>query len=464
LAGPQRDEILKAAREVDRYNQSLVLGGDGQGSHTEAQQYKHGDAEKRMTLLASETTEFICAACMKGAACMGCKEVALEPDAIIQSKTAAGKESSGTIAEQSSGQNKNQDIEMTDGIFQPASDSSKELAVRKSLRELFFRCVTCKRLAHYRCLPHPPSFSGAIDLAVYAEHYQSTTNWLCADCFSYTYGLDKIIAWRPDPPNATEASRAPDEPVNWKYLLPREYLVKWADRSYRRVQWVPHMWLVSTHPQKLKKFLEEGPKIELLAEAVSRDTMDVDRVSTPTFEIGEDEPGDSGDSGDSTKVEAKTPARPSDPLPDAEFRIPSAWKTVNRVLDVLLWYPEKRKEQKARPKKQNKNRRRSGKGKRSIVVDSDLEESSELTDNDQDEEMSSKMEEEHATIFEDGEQPPEDLTETLEEFEARTRKELRMQDIDHVVWAFMKWEDLGYEEGRLNLMLVLQQADPWKFA
>jgi len=356
-----------------------------------------------MDLEAYESTEFICGTCMKGGICMGCMEVALEPDAILQGN----------------------------GTHQPGSDSSKELSRHKSSRELLFRCLTCKRLAHYRCLPNPASLSTPPDAVVLAEHYQFTTNWLCASCFSYTYGIHKIIAWRPYPPDAIEVPLPADEPVNWKRLLPREYLIKWTDRSYKRVHWVPHMWLVSTHPGMLRNFLEGGSKVELLADAASGDdALDANSIAIPTFEIGED------DTGDLAKSEARTPALPSGPLPDAELRIPPAWKTVNRVLDALLWYPKRgdiaeRRKQKA-------------KGKKVIHLDgeSDL---SDLTEEEHG--VNHKFEEEYAAIFEEGEQPAEDLTETLEEYEDRTGNSIQMEDINRVVWAFMKWEDLGYEEG-----------------
>jgi hypothetical protein len=51
-------------------------------------------------------------------------------------------------------------------------------------------------------------------------------------------------------------------------------------------------------------------------------------------------------------------------------------------------------------------------------------------------------------VFDEGEQPPEDLTETLEEYEERTAESMQMEAIDRVIWAFVKWDDLGYEEGR----------------
>jgi hypothetical protein len=49
--------------------------------------------------------------------------------------------------------------------------------------------------------------------------------------------------------------------------------------------------------------------------------------------------------------------------------------------------------------------------------------------------------------FEFGEEPSAQNTSTLEEWEAR-EDDLSADDINLVVWAFIKWDDLGYEEGK----------------
>jgi len=48
--------------------------------------------------------------------------------------------------------------------------------------------------------------------------------------------------------------------------------------------------------------------------------------------------------------------------------------------------------------------------------------------------------------FELGEVPSAQNTRTLEEWEAQNEDELSVDDIDHVVWTFIKWDDLGYDE------------------
>ncbi|KAJ7793929.1 hypothetical protein B0H14DRAFT_3159356 [Mycena olivaceomarginata] len=177
-----------------------------------------------------------------------------------------------------------------------------------------------------------------------AVHY--TNSWLCADCSSFRFDLDKILAWRPYPANAIELPRKSDEPPHYKTPLPREYLVKWVDRSYRRTQWVPHMWLVSTNVAKLENFLADGSKVELLDEPINETTADEDNPAQ--FQVVVESRGSSVKPGGAQKAVA---ARPQDSVPDAERRIPPAWKTVDRVLDLLLWRPQKSLPKRARLRK-----------------------------------------------------------------------------------------------------------------
>lgn len=290
-------------------------------------------------------------------------------------------------------------------------------------KQLNFRCMTCKRLAHYEHLPHPPTLSSDCKLRQIATYYQSKKSWLCADCASFLYPLDKIIAWRPYPANAKEA---PGSVPHYKDQLPREYLVKWQDRSYRRLSWVPHMWLVSTNPSKLKNFLSGGTKVELLKE-VQQD--DASSASATPFEIGAESRGSS----------AKPTAAygPLDALPDAERRIIPAWKTVDRVLDVLLWVKEKKKV----PKHKRPQRR----------VESDEE----------DVEMEDELPRELRAVFEQGEPPLEGWALGPADWEERQGWELSYDDIDKVCWVFTKWGDLGYDEGEPAIVVSVMRKDSY---
>lgn len=391
LAKTQRDEILRAANERDKAEWREANSGGPEPT-------------KRVTLEPHQTTEFICGSCMKGGVCMGCKEVALKPDQFAErAQPAPGSD----VVQQS--------VDSTPAPAAPADSESE------SPHELLFRCFTCKRLAHYGHLPVPAGYDpGETSPTELATYYQYETGWRCADCFSYVYLVEHILAWRPYPADAVEPPHAPNESSNYKAMLPREYLIKWADRSYRRTQWVPHGWLLATAPNKLKNFLQSGTKVPLLAEPVFEQRAASEEDNGVGFEIGRDDT----DAMQGVKASEETGVLIADP--EAERRIPPAWRTVDRVLDVRLWPP--RRSSKAK-----------GKGKR-VRVDSGDEE-------DEVDEVDPDIARARDDAYDRGEEPPSDLMVTIEEYESRVGRKLNEKDASKVAWAFFKWDDLGYDDG-----------------
>ncbi|KAG1757761.1 SNF2 family N-terminal domain-containing protein [Suillus lakei] len=399
LAKTQRDEITRAARARDKVEWKSQQP-DGHDGH----EPPDSELPNRKELDIMQTTEFICANCMKGGICMGCKEIALEADSSITRQSTAPPTASKPTG-------LTQDVEMVDAT-QTSSNAVADSVLRPA-RELVYRCFTCKRLSHYRHLPVPDTFDpddpASIDDIQLASFYQLETGWRCADCFSYEYTVDKILAWRPYPANAVEPQYSLTNPPEPKSMLPREYLVKWNERSYRRTQWVPHMWLASTTYTKLKNFIATGPKVELLDKpAPEQNTMQVDSSAK---EIPAQPVSFETSASQTPEVEAKSKSVSSlSPLPDAERHIPPAWKTTDRVLDVLFWTVNRSGHRK--------------KGKRN----SDL----------QDQLVKTQLK---------GEQPSDDYVETVDDF-LRTvdKSQLDIKDIKYVAWAFIKWDDLGYNE------------------
>lgn len=326
---------------------------------------------------------------------MVCKETVLEPDQMPKANEVpqAPKDASSASAVQ--------DVDMDgassgDAVAPAATLPEKE---EGPSQELLFRCVSCKRLAHYAHLPSPdpPETYSPAELA---EHYQSQNNWRCADCISFIYSVEHILAWRPFPENAVEPPRAPGEIPNYKSPLPREYLVKWVGRSYRRVQWVPHMWLLATHVAKLRNFLAHGSSVELLPEPAKEDALDKPEGPS-TFE----EEGTHSPSPEARHV------TPSDAVPDAERRIKPAWKTVDRVLDVYFWSSPRKNKQK---------------GAKALVQNEDRV---------------------YEAAFLHGDQPADEFLIGVDDWLARNKKKLDAAMAQSVVWAFIKWDDLGYDDG-----------------
>ncbi|KAF8634457.1 hypothetical protein AX15_000900 [Amanita polypyramis BW_CC] len=364
LSSSQRDEILKAMRDKDAVQAE---------AHDTTDDFK---IKKRSSLDVRESTDFICGACTKGGICMGCMDVVAEPHTV-----------SGVGATDNNG-----DIEMID------------INTEEPRRELLFRCFTCRRPSHYEHLPRPSRLPEDSTVTDIAQYYQNEGSWLCSDCSSYIYQLDKILAWRPYPPNAVEPLRGPNELPNYKDPLPRQYLIKWVGRSYRRTQWVPHMWLLSTNNAKLKNFIVSGARVELHRDSKKSKVQEDDDLF--------------GNTAAAPDVPMQKPLS-LDAFPDAEQHIPLAWKTVDRVLDVLLW----------RPKSGN-----AGVRKKDTRVDSG------------DETTEQKLQAEYNAAFDNGEQPSTRNTETAARWESRMGCSISEDTVGDIVWMFVKWDDLNYGE------------------
>ncbi|KAA1471579.1 hypothetical protein DENSPDRAFT_799677 [Dentipellis sp. KUC8613] len=420
LASTQRGEILKAAQERDRAEWIANKAENGEDEDEPMEiSGPNGDKAgppKRPGLTPYQTTEFICAACVKGGTCMGCLETALEPEVPTSRPTPAPAETAPHPPDT--------DVQMLDATAASTSGKTLDSAppppappASSIPDELVFRCITCKRIAHYAHLDADDDMlddDGEVDKVAVARHYQTVNQWNCGDCFSFVYRLDKILAWRPFPLTAVEPPLPPGEAPSYKANLPREYLVKWEDRSYRRTQWVPHGWLSAKSPQKLRHFLLHGSSVELLSEAVKDEEVAND--------VAEGGVGKDVEESTDSSLKPDGPLRETgyslDPIPDAERRIPPAWKTVDRVLDVLMWTPK--------PKRKHA---KGGKSGHKNVVETDSEAEAEWT-----------------ATFEQGEEPRAEYTTPLDDWIREKEDDLEESDIDQVVWAFMKWDELGYDE------------------
>ncbi|KAF9502487.1 hypothetical protein BDN71DRAFT_1479184 [Pleurotus eryngii] len=418
LSSAQRDEILKAARERDREEwRSTQIHDDVYDK--DGQPKSHPDEPKKKPgLEPQQTTEFICSSCMKGGICMGCMDTALEADPSLNKQTLEGAQA------QDSKPVVDEDVTMEDVPKVATKPADQGISDR-----LLFRCVLCKRLAHYEHLARPPDLDADASVVEVATWLQDE-HWRCADCLSFQDKVEHVLAWRPYPPNAVEPPRPSDEPPNAKASLPREYLVKWVDRSYKRVQWVPHMWLASTHFSKLKNFLAGGTKVDLLQEplGVGKTVEEAQKVDGPSA-LKTPEESRASSSKPGTEQHTSSPGY----LVNAEQYIPPLWSTVDRVLDLVIWSPMYLRH--AQKSKAKKSRRR-------LVKSGD--------EDDEDAGMNGEENEESLAVFNEvfkhGNNPPEKDSETLEEWEERTGQTFSMDDIKRVVFGFFKWSDLGYDD------------------
>ena len=169
--------------------------------------------------------------------------------------------------------------------------AKRDTALQKSFsiihKDVMFRCQTCGRPAHYRCIPSRQ-----------ATNWQVRDDWSCGDCTSFSKPIDALLAWRrldfedkaapPTPAEAAAAKAPPGSPSRRRITekLPdykdateeAEYLVKFKEESFRKVVWVSHAWLIAKWPQRLRNFVQKGPSIEIRTENRDHDEEDDDAL------------------------------------------------------------------------------------------------------------------------------------------------------------------------------------------
>ncbi|KAG8699310.1 hypothetical protein FRC08_005380 [Ceratobasidium sp. 394] len=271
-----------------------------------------------------------------------------------------------------------------------------------------------------------------------AEVVQSEPDaWKCHDCVRWVYPAESILAWRPDGSGIAE-NFEPGTVPNVNDPLRREYLVKFKERGFKRVEWVPHMWLVSMHKALLRHFLKSGTKLPLLEDDSEELQEKIGKRQGKDKGKGRARgaldipPGFARSRSASTErdkgVEQEYEGTPG-PMPDAELRIPDSWLRIDRLLDVRLRLP-------AAPSKQ-KPVKGKGRGGQKRIPDSEDEPVSDPKD-------SSRGRDDQ---FVDGEEPDKDLTESATEFERRRGRMPTAAEIkERAVWVFTKFEGLQYDE------------------
>jgi hypothetical protein len=275
---------------------------------------------------------------------------------------------------------------------------------------LLFRCIRCRQSVHYEHLPDPFGATSTYSLAALAAEYQRT--WHCHLCQQWPEGVDKIIAWRPSPPDANEEPREPGELPRWRDRLPREYLVKFRDQSFRHVTWVPHAWMQTVAHQKLRNFLEKGPQLDLVTDATL--AAGGDKMIAPTIMDVIDDDDRGRHFGQVAELDALWEGHGPPPDDTAEESIPIEWSTVDRLLDVYLIPPKKR-------------------AKRGRVMSVESEEDERLPD------------------LKDGVKPAKEYLVDLAAWERDAGRELDEEDdadeiAPMVTWFYAKWQDVQYDQ------------------
>ncbi|KAG1732816.1 hypothetical protein EDB19DRAFT_2002934 [Suillus lakei] len=120
---------------------------------------------------------------------------------------------------------KSQQPDSYDGHEPPDSElpNRKELGIMQTTE---FICANCMKGSISSCPLSPsscpdifdPDDPASVDDIQLASFYQFKTGWRRADCFSYEYTTDKILAWHPHPANAVELQYSFTNPPEPKSL------------------------------------------------------------------------------------------------------------------------------------------------------------------------------------------------------------------------------------------------------
>lgn len=142
--------------------------------------------------------------------------------------------------------------------------------------------------------------------------------------------VEQILAWRP----SAAASRKPEDASKARVVrsprenLLREYLIKFSKVSFRATRWVSHSWLSAVSEPRLKNFLTDGSRIEL---------EPPDALEQRAGAVGPSSPRKLNRTAGIVPLEERlTESGPPAPEPDAQERIPAAYKTPDRILDVYF--------------------------------------------------------------------------------------------------------------------------------
>lgn len=106
---------------------------------------------------------------------------------------------------------------------------------------VLFRCETCRRAWHFE---HLPPLSDESETPEDLEELRNTrlneyAQWQCKDCLEVPGKVQGLVAWRP----ADQESYKPGQTVEDFREDEKEYLIKWADKSYFKCTWMPGGWV-----------------------------------------------------------------------------------------------------------------------------------------------------------------------------------------------------------------------------
>ncbi|KAJ9100517.1 hypothetical protein QFC21_003560 [Naganishia friedmannii] len=282
---------------------------------------------------------------------------------------------------------------------------------------LLFRCISCKRCAHYQHLPKPSTGRSNMTVEEIAAWYQEgelSQVYKCIDCRKWDSPPEYILGWRSTSTDEAEEKKDLPEDALEDVKTPqeREYLVKWKGKAFRHATWVPHDYLSSISRNLLLSFLRTGMRVTLETESQIATKDSVLGEDTVEAVLGVDEDGKRG-------VQSVWRVGPPKADADAQDKIPVAWNTPDRILDVFFL-------KSAIHAIRRQALQNPGGTSNNLVEALDFQSS-----------------------LKDGVKPADDLLVSVEDAERTLRRKFTRNDAEEMVkyvgWVYVKWQDLQYE-------------------
>lgn len=138
---------------------------------------------------------------------------------------------------------------------------------------VLFRCRECHRGWHLEHLPSANEDSETPDdQELLRDHRlkEYTPKWLCNECINAPAKAQILAAWRPIDKTSYVAGRRADQLSEDE----KEYLVKWANKSYFQCSWMPGAWVWGVTAAAMRKaFVNRNEGANLLPKWTTQESI-----------------------------------------------------------------------------------------------------------------------------------------------------------------------------------------------
>ncbi|KAJ5929542.1 hypothetical protein N7454_006492 [Penicillium verhagenii] len=147
-------------------------------------------------------------------------------------------------------------------------------------RNVLFRCTTCDRGFHIDHLSHINT-AHETNATEETDALRGYKHRQCHECSSTAGEIEILVAWRPA---ASDMNKLEKNKLRLPELVPemdKEYLIKWKNKSYFRVTWMPGDWVWGvSSPAMMRAFYQRTPREAIFTakKAIPEANMRIDTV------------------------------------------------------------------------------------------------------------------------------------------------------------------------------------------